>query len=260
VSEIFLADKTPLFFEAIEGKKDLPTLIFLHEGLGCVKMWKQFPRELCNLLECPGIVYDRQGYGQSAAFSKPRTTDYLHEYALIELPAIISQLLPSQQPFYLIGHSDGGSIALIYASTRPACLKGIITEAAHVFVEPVSLTGIHEAIAAFKQGKLKALEQYHGEKTETLFYAWAHNWLSEPFRPWNIENLCSPIACPALIIQGTNDQYGTAIQVSKITDQVKRSESLLIKDCGHTPHAEQKTQVLAAMADFIRKTTRESSG
>ncbi len=241
---------TRLRYERIAGDAAQPTLVFLHEGLGCIDMWRGFPARLCAALGCPGLLYDRVGYGGSSPLVRPRTIGYLHEAALQELPAVLEQLLPGAD-YVLIGHSDGGSIALLHAAARPARLRAIVTEAAHVFVEPVTLDGIRAAVEAYAAGKLRGLAKYHGDKTDAIFSAWADTWLGDGFRSWNIERGLESIACPALVIQGVDDQYGTAAQVESIVSRVPNVRAELVPECGHSPHQEQADVVLELMRAFL---------
>ncbi len=240
-----------LHIRHIAGNRARPVLVFLHEGLGCDTLWQGFPDTLCHALGYPGLVYDRRGHGQSAALSDPRTVHYLHYAALMELPAVLEHSIPSQ-PYVLVGHSDGGSIALIHAAEQPQLLRGLITEAAHVFVEPETLAGIQQAAQAYAQGKLAKLTHYHDDNTDPLFQAWATTWLAPGFARWNIEYLLPAIQVPALICQGKQDQYATETQVTKIVQGIKGSATpLLVDDCRHTPHLEQPEVILRAMTAFI---------
>jgi len=218
-------------------------------------MWGDFPKRLCKASGCPGLVYDRLGYGKSSPLSQTRTIHYLHVYALRELPQVLEKVIP-ETPYILIGHSDGGSISLIFGAERPTFLRAIITEAAHVFVEPQTLSGIKTANAAWTRGKLKGLTKYHGDKTESIFQAWAKTWLATWFKYWNIEYLLPSIEVPMLVIQGINDQYGSLDQVnsiaSKCSGDVRRE---IVEDCAHIPHHEAQPVVLELMSGFIRKTT-----
>ncbi|POZ60087.1 alpha/beta fold hydrolase [Chromobacterium alticapitis] len=234
----------------IAGAADLPCLVFLHEGLGCDAMWKDFPDQLCRATASPGLVYDRQGYGKSDPLSRPRAIHYLHEYALVELPLLLQSLLPDRD-YILVGHSDGGSIALLHAAEQPARLKGVIAVAAHVFVEDLTLAGIRQARDAWHAGKLAGLARHHGDKTEALFHAWADTWLSPGFAHWNIEYALPSISSPLLAMQGAGDQYGSAAQLDAIAGQSRRGRQALLPDCGHSPHLESPQAALAAMADFI---------
>lgn len=241
-----------IHYERIESDPEKPCLVFLHEGLGCTAMWGEFPRMLCERTGCPGLSYDRLGYGKSSALRKARTVHYMHEAALQELPQVLERLLPNR-PYVLVGHSDGGSIALIHGAERPRLLKGIITEAAHAFVEPETISGIRAADDAFDAGKLGGLTKYHGGKTAGVFKAWSQTWLSSWFSHWNLEYLLPSIDCPLLVIQGRDDQYGTEAQVASIVSTVGgATRPLLLDDCGHSPHSELPRQVVDAMSDFIR--------
>ena len=156
MSYIKLNSDKNIYYRLIEGNGNNPYLIFLHEGLGCSAMWKDYPDQLCHKTKCPGLVYDRLGYGKSSPLNRTRTIHYMHYYALNELPRVIEDIIPNK-PFILIGHSDGGSVSLIFGSEKPAFLKAIITEAAHVFVEPETLKGIEAADEAYDKGNLKSL-------------------------------------------------------------------------------------------------------
>ena len=215
---LVLDQHTHIAYQRIEGSPDKPCLVFLHEGLGCMPMWKGFPELLCEATGCPGLVYDRQGYGQSSPLTQTRTVHYMHDYALQELPRVLSALLPDT-PFILVGHSDGASISLIYGAEQSPWLKGIISAAAHVYVEDETVAGIRLAKDAWQQGKLKGLHKYHGDKTETIFNAWAETWLTPWFKAWNIEYALPGIEAPLLVIQGQDDQYASDQQVNDIVDQ-----------------------------------------
>ncbi|MCP3891965.1 MAG: alpha/beta hydrolase [Desulfobulbaceae bacterium] len=240
-------------YALVDGDKNKPYLIFLHEGLGCIEMWKNFPRELCAQTGCPGLLYDRTGYGKSSPEREQRTNNYLHDYAFKELPEIIEALIP-KTPYILIGHSDGASIALINGSERDRFCKGIVTEAAHVFVEAEAITGIQIADKAFNKNGPRGLQKYHGENSHQMFKAWSETWLSDWFRDWNIESLLHKISCPVLALQGALDQYGTKKQLDAITSQVSGPAKMhMIPDCGHTPHLERPQFVLNLMGEFVRE-------
>ncbi len=236
-----------------EGKG--PIIVFLHEGLGSIAQWKDFPEKVCALHGHKGLVYERQGYGASSPISKKRDENYLHDYALNELPAVLKKLGLEEEEIILYGHSDGGSIAYIYASNFPQNIVGIISEAAHVFVEDITLEGITPVVDIFKEGKLKsALEKYHGPKTEQTFYAWSDTWHLKRFREWNIEEGLENINCPVLAIQGEDDEYGSEEQLDKIINGVGASaEKLFIPNCGHSPWKEQSDIVLNAANNFLGK-------
>lgn len=239
-----------LYHEWIDGDADKPCLVFLHEGLGCTAMWQDFPHSLCRATGCPGLVYDRLGYGASPALVQARTLHYLHQYALDELPPLLAELIP-ERDYVLIGHSDGASIALIHAAERPARLRGLICSAGHVFVEPETLKGIESAAQAFQAGKLHKLANFHGAKTASVFRAWSETWLADWFRHWNIEYLLPAIDRPLLVVQGREDQYATLAQVEAMVAGVPHGQPLLLEDCGHWPHLERPEASLKAMRVFI---------
>ncbi len=242
-----------LHYQRIDGPSNRPCLVFLHEGLGSIAQWQDFPLQLCARTGCPGLVYDRLGYGQSSQLLRPRTIHYLHEYGLFELPRVVEALLPDQ-PFLLVGHSDGGSISLIFAAEQPSHLLGIITEAAHVFVEEVTIAGIRKAEAAFALGRLTGLARYHGDKTEELFTAWSGTWLSRWFAAWNIEYLLPSVKVPLLVLQGNEDQYGTPAQVEAIVGKSGgKVTPLLLEACGHAPHLEFLELTLEHMSSFVNR-------
>lgn len=241
-----------LYYQLIDGNPEKPCLVFLHEGLGCTAMWKNFPEKLCKLTGCSGLIYDRLGYGKSSALSKKRTVHYMHDYALNELPFVLEQLIPEKE-FILIGHSDGGSISLLNAAEQPKLLKAVITEAAHIFVEQITLDGIVEADKAWQQGKLSGLEKYHTEKTTSIFKAWSETWQTPCFKYWNIEYALPAIEVPLLVIQGKDDQYGSIKQVEHISQQVTgKTETAIVDNCGHIPHIEASDSVMELMINFIK--------
>lgn len=246
-----LNQEQTLYYRKIDGDLKKPCLVFIHEGLGCEKMWKTFPEELCELTGCSGLIYDRIGYGQSTPLVKKRTVHYLHHYAFDELPIVLEKVIPNKL-YILVGHSDGASISLIHASQKPKNLIGVISEAAHVIVEQATIEGICIAEAAWKSNKLAGLYKYHGDKTEQVFNAWAQTWLEPWFSNWNIEYLLSSIDVPVLAIQGENDQYATNKQIHLINEKVNgKVTPLLVKGCAHSPHSEANKEVSNFMSTFI---------
>ncbi|MBM3510887.1 MAG: alpha/beta hydrolase [Alphaproteobacteria bacterium] len=242
-----------LEYELIAGReKRAPTLVFLHEGLGSVSLWRDFPAALSAKTGCPALIYSRRGYGKSDPGPVPRTVDYLHVEARVVLPAVLGAFGITQS--VLVGHSDGASIALIAAGAGTAYgVRGLILEAPHVFVEAVTIAGIEKARAAFEQGGLRdALARHHGTNIEGAFWGWCRTWLSPAFRAWNIEEFLPNVRIPVLVIQGIGDEYGTATQVIAIANAAKGPIATeLLEDCGHTPHREQSDRVLALMARFV---------
>lgn len=229
----------------------MPYLVFLHEGLGCVAMWKDFPEELCAVTGCPGLVYDRLGHGKSSPLSYKRSIRYMHESGLQELPLVLDALIPEMN-YILIGHSDGGSISLIHGAEKTVRLQGIITEAAHVFVETETLAGVEDAVVAWENGQLDGLHKYHGNKTAEIFKAWSETWLAEWFRGWSIENLLPRLKVPLLVIQGNDDQYGSLGQVNAIVSKSSgEAWAEIVMNCGHTPHFDARQTIIDRMARFI---------
>lgn len=247
--------QTHISYQWISGRAHAPCIIFLHEGLGCSTLWGDFPSRLCSMTGCHGLVYDRAGHGQSSPVTADRTVDYLHQHAYVDLPEILQRLLP-QKDYILFGHSDGGSIALLYGSTQPAGLLGILTEAAHVFVEEITLSGIREAQKAYQAGKLCKLSSHHGDKLVKLFHDWSECWLCEEFRSWNIEHLLEMIRVPVLALQGSNDQYGSPAQLQSITRRIPSARQQLIQGGGHNLHKDSIEQMLAVCQQFITTVLR----
>lgn len=227
-----------------------PTLLLLHEGLGCVSMWRHFPEKLAAATGCRLIAWSRAGYGGSQAYPEPRTPRYMHREGEEMLPALLAAL-GIERPL-LIGHSDGGSIALIFAGAFPEVPLGVAVMAPHEFVEEVTLAGIGEARTAWQTTDLpKKLARYHYEQTERVFLDWNDTWLSPAFRDWNIEASLSQIRCPVLAIQGADDEYATMRQIDVIAECVPGTQLLKLANCGHSPHRDQEDAVLAALAAFI---------
>lgn len=235
----------------------LPTLVFLHEGLGCIEIWKDFPDRVAAETRCGALIYSRRGYGGSSPVAVSRPLSYLHEEAVEILPRVLDRF--GLDDVVLIGHSDGASIALIAASAAASKadrgrIQKVIVEAPHVFVEDVTIAGIEAAREAYRDGDLRTrLQRLHGDNVDCAFYGWNSTWLQPAFRDWNIEALLPTIAVPLLVIQGTGDEYATAAQYDAIAAQSGGPVQLLIPDpCGHTPHRDQAGPVCEAMVGFIR--------
>lgn len=229
-----------------------PTVIFLHDSLGCITLWRDFPKKLAKTCQCNILIYDRQGYGKSDAFSgKQRGQNYLELEAdiLIKLMDVCKL-----KQAILFGHSDGGSIALLAAAKYPSRVLSIVTEGAHVFVEDITLNGIREAVNTYQTTNLKEkLSKYHGDKTEEVFLAWTKTWLSDTFADWNVERFLGQIQCPALIIQGEKDEFGTVKQVDAIVKQVAgNAMKLMLADVGHNPHKEALDITLIHILAFLQ--------
>jgi pimeloyl-ACP methyl ester carboxylesterase len=227
------------------------TLVFLHEGLGSIGQWRDFPLLLAEATGLGALVYERYGFGGSDPLQEPRDARYLEQEAHVSLPELLA-VCGVTAPI-LIGHSDGGTIALLYAAQFPDHPRGMITEAAHVYVEELSLAGIREAAKAFETGNLREkLERFHGDRTSSMFYGWSDTWQSPEFREWNIEGRLGNIRCPLLAIQGELDEYGTASHLQALCDGVQGPvERLMIPECGHIPHHQARETVLLEMTRFI---------
>jgi pimeloyl-ACP methyl ester carboxylesterase len=256
-----LPEQSDLSFVTVRGRKlevrriaganhDAPTLVFLHEGLGSVSMWRDFPDKAAAATGCTALVYSRYGHGDSDVLGEPRGVDYMHVEALEALPDLLEEL--SIRDPVLVGHSDGGSIALIYAAARGA--KGIIAMAPHVFVEDISVKSIAEAKTAFEITDLpQKLARHHADAAKT-FWGWNDIWLHPDFRSWNIEEHLPRVHCPVLAIQGFDDEYGTMAQLDAIAKQTGGPIELLrLAACRHSPHRDQPGVVLEAMSRFIER-------
>ena len=204
-----------------------PTLVFLHEGLGSIAQWRDFPDALCRAVGLPGLVYERWGFGASEPLELPRPRDYLEREAERFLPDVLAACGIARP--ILIGHSDGGTIALLHAAAFPERPLAIVTEAAHVFVEEVTLTGVRAAAAQWEQGALKTgLWRYHGGQAESVFRGWAETWLRADFRDWSMVDRLGAITSPLLATQGADDEYGTAAQVEAIVAGVSGPATALM--------------------------------
>ncbi|MGH9369283.1 MAG: alpha/beta fold hydrolase [Thermoanaerobaculia bacterium] len=232
-----------------------PTLLFLHEGLGSLSAWRDFPQRLAKASGCGALVYSRRGYGASDHAPLPRSVRFMHEEALETLPRVLERL--GVEEAVLVGESDGASIALIYAgSAAPGArrVRGLLLEAPHVFVEEVCLRSIAAASESFSRGDLKrSLARHHAADVQATFRGWSGVWLDPSFRGWNIESFLPAIVAPVLAIQGEEDEYGTLRQVEAVAAGCGGYvELLVLPGCGHSPHRERPRRVLEAMARFLR--------
>lgn len=237
-----------------------PTLVFLHEGLGSVALWRDFPAALASRSGLGAVVYSRRGNGFSPVLSGARRPSYMHDEALIVLPALLAELA-IYDPI-LVGHSDGASIALIYAGRHPDAVRAIVALAPHVFVEELSLNSIAAIGATFEASDLRQrMARYHRDAGRT-FYGWNDVWLSPGFRDWNIEAYVDDIRSPVFAIQGLDDEYGTPAQVDSIARRARGPvDRLMLAGCGHAPHLERPEIVTAAIAGWLSQLTdREPLG
>ena len=226
-------------------------LVFLHEGLGSVAGWRGFPRALCDRLGAPGLVYSRRGYGRSTPLGSARATDYLHREAWDVLPALLERCGAARP--VLVGHSDGGSIALLYAARDDP--RAVAIMAPHVFVEDVTIAGIVQARAAWDAGKLREPLRRAHDDPDGAFFGWNDGWLNPAFRHWNIEAVLPKIRCPVLAIQGYDDQYGTMEQLDRIARGAPQAQLLKLEQCGHAPQRDQPERVMAAIGELYARVT-----
>ncbi len=235
-----------------EERAGKPTLVFLHEGLGSIRQWRDFPARVAAATGCRALLYDRYGYGQSDVLQEARrTVRFMHDEALTALPQLFESL-QIENPL-LIGHSDGASIALILAGAGQA-VRGVVAMAPHVFIEPLCLTSISNAAHAFENTDLaEKLGRYHRDARKT-FYGWADVWLDPEFKGWDIRDDYLPqIRCPVLAIQGYDDEYGTMAQLDELARGLNGPRELLkLRDCGHAPFREQPEKTLEAVVRFVR--------
>lgn len=240
-----------LEYRRIAAAADRPTLVFLHEGLGSISQWRDFPERIVEATGLPAIVYARHGHGQSDLLEQPHGVDFMHREALESLPEILRQLGITRP--ILIGHSDGASIALIYAGAGHP-LEGLVAMAPHVFVEDISIEGIVAAKHAFETTDLpQKLARHHRDPLKT-FYGWNDVWLTPAFRSWNIESFLPAIKCPLLAIQGHADEYGSMAQVDAIARQAGGPVAVLkLEHCGHSPQKDQPEIVAGAIIEFVKR-------
>jgi pimeloyl-ACP methyl ester carboxylesterase len=240
----------PIAHEWIGEATGKAPLVFLHEGLGSIRQWRDFPAKVAAATGRRALVYDRHGYGQSDVLQEKRTVRFMHDEGLIALPDLLKKL-EIQNPI-LIGHSDGASIALIYAGSGKKT-RGVVAMAPHVFVEPMGLKSIEKAAHAFETTDLPArLGKYHRDGRKT-FYGWADVWLDPEFKGWDIRDEYLPnIRCPVLGIQGFDDEYGTMVQLDELQKR-SNAQLLKLKDCGHAPFRDQPEKVLSAVVNFVEK-------
>jgi pimeloyl-ACP methyl ester carboxylesterase len=238
--------------ETSAGDPDLPTLVFLHEGLGSIDLWRGFPDEVAAATGgASTVVFSRHGHGHSAPARLPRPATYMHHEADVVLPELL-RALGVERPV-LVGHSDGASISLLYAGAGQE-VTGLVCLAPHVFVEPESITGIEAARKQFDTSDMAVrMGRYHDDPTAT-FRGWNDVWLSDEFASWNIQGRLAGITAPALLIQGTDDQYGTMAQLDAIEEGVGGDvEQLRVTGAGHAPHLDAREEVVAAVAAFASR-------
>ena len=244
-----------LEYERIAATRSgLPTLVFLHEGLGCVALWKGFPAQVAEKTGCEALAYSRKGYGQSDPVEVPRPLTYMHDEGLAVLPGVLDAA--ELEEVVLVGHSDGGSIALINAGAAPdPRVTALALLAPHVFNEEICVESIRDARVAYETTDLRArLKRAHGDNVDGAFWGWNRAWLDPKFMQWNIEEYLPGIDVPVLMIQGEDDQYGSPRQLDAIERQVNGPvERHVLPACAHSPHRDQPEATLGAIADFVRR-------
>ena len=233
-----------------------PLMVFLHEGLGSLAMWKDFPQRLCAELGCRGLVYSRPGYGKSTprAAEEAWGLDFMHRQAHEVLPALLDALgidAATQRP-WLLGHSDGASITLLYAARFAERIGGAVVLAPHILVEDLSVASIAQARTAYETTDLRQrLARYHDDP-DSAFWGWNQIWLHPPFRQWSIEDEITTITCPLLAVQGLDDEYGTLEQIRGIQRRLPCTQLLELPDCGHSPQRDQAQAVIQAVKTFMQ--------
>ena len=233
-----------------EGGSRSP-LVFLHEGLGSIAQWRNFPEMLCELTGRNGYLYDRPGFGESDADTEQYRPDFMEYHARKFLPAFLDEM-NIKKPV-LTGHSDGGTIALHFAAEFPEIPAGAITLAAHIFNEKETIAGIRKIDdKSDKNMLIEKLKKYHGRKAEMIFRRWRDIWLSDDFRSWNIEYELRNILCPVLALQGADDPYGTSAQLRLIEKNCPHAIAVLMDNAAHAPHIESADETLRICREFLK--------
>lgn len=244
-----------------------PVVVFLHEGLGSVSLWRDFPLRLREALDCSVLVYSRPGYGRSTPRPPEEKwgVDFMHRQAYEVIPPLLTalgvdELAAAGAPVVLFGHSDGASIALLYAGQHPERVAGVVVMAPHIFVEEISIRSIEQARETYLTTNLKGRLGSHHDDPDSAFWGWNDIWLHPEFLHWNIEPELAGIRCPVLAIQGLDDEYGTLEQIRGIGRHVPDAELVEIPDCRHSPHRDQPDAVLAAVVPFVERVARAGRG
>ena len=247
-------DGVKLEYRTIPGEVGrTPTLVFLHEGLGSVALWRDFPDRLAQRLRAPALIYSRRGYGKSDPLDEPRTPRFMHDEAQGVLPKLLDAL-KIEKPI-IIGHSDGASIGLIYAANHPDKLSGLVLMAPHVMVEAISVESIARISEVYEKTDLRARLSRHHDHVDDAFLGWSRTWLSPAFRTWNLGKECEALTTPTLLIQGEDDEYGTLAQLDAIASAATRAEvqRVVLSNCGHSPQRDQPDAVLDAISGFVER-------
>jgi pimeloyl-ACP methyl ester carboxylesterase len=240
-------------------KHQAPLMVFLHEGLGSLAMWKDFPQQLCAALGCRGLVYSRPGHGRSSprAAQEQWGVDFMHRQAHEVLPALLKALDidSTRDQAWLFGHSDGGSIALLYAARFAHQVAGVVVAAPHIMVEDLSVASIEKTRQAYLQNGLKQrLARYHDDP-DSAFWGWNDVWLHPAFKKWSIASEIATIRCPVLAVQGLDDEYGSMAQIDGIACCVPQAQLRKLVNCGHSPHRDQPKVLIEAVQSFFQTCT-----
>ncbi|MCX8533011.1 alpha/beta fold hydrolase [Chryseobacterium luquanense] len=251
IEEVIDVKGKNLFVKFNNSLKNKPTIVFLHDSLGSIQLWRDFPEKLAEATQCNVLLYDRLGYGKSFPMTTHERENNYMELEADVLNDLLSELNINET--ILFGHSDGGTIASIAAAKYSEKIKAVICEAGHIFVEEITIKGVKEAFNTYNTTNLpERLKKYHGDKVDMIVKAWTEIWLSEKFRTWNVEYLLKNITSPLLFIQGENDEYGSLNQVEKTVSQVGGdAEKFIIPNVGHTPHKDSPEIVLNKSIEFI---------
>jgi pimeloyl-ACP methyl ester carboxylesterase len=237
-----------LAYPAIRGR---PTIVMLHEGLGSVSLWKDFPERLARATGGGVLAYSRYGHGKSDGLREKRSVDFMHHEGTVVLPVLLERL-GIQRPI-LLGHSDGASISIIYAAASPECPRALILEAPHLFVEDLTVQSIEKIGMAYETTGLREKLARHHDHADEMFWGWNNIWVDPAFRAWNIEDRVDAVRCPLLVIQGNEDEYGTLAQIAAIKRRLPGAETLTLSNCGHSPHRDQPEALLEAISQFMLK-------
>jgi pimeloyl-ACP methyl ester carboxylesterase len=235
---------------------DQPAIVMLHEGLGSIALWKDFPQRLAAGTGCRVLVYSRYGHGASDKLTEKRPVEFMHHEGEVVLPELLDKLGIAYP--ILLGHSDGGSISLIFAGKYPDRPRALMLEAPHVFVEDLSVASITQAKVNYQTTDFpQKLGRYH-QHVDATFWGWNEVWLDPEFRAWNIEEYLPAIRCPILCIQGQEDEYGTVAQVKAIRARIPGTEILMLPNCKHSPHRDQPQATLVKIAEFVARVRKEA--
>jgi len=231
-------------------RRDVPSLVFLHEGLGSAGLWRDFPEALAARTGAGAIVYSRQGNGFSTPVAKPRGPSYMHDEALTVLPQLLDVLHVREA--ILFGHSDGASIAIVFAAEHPGAVRALVLEAPHLFVEPISVASIAAIRTQYETTSLRErMSRYHADVDKT-FYGWNDIWLAPEFAQWNIEAYAARVRAPVLALQGVDDEYGTRAQIDAMAAVASGPvDCMLLAGCGHSPHRDRRELVESVAGDWI---------